>query len=133
MAKKVKKLGKEIVGTVVKIAEVVTGKLMEFDFSKYPKEIQEKLGPFGLNHKLGDAAAGKSGQEAVDAIMKVHEGLMKGDWSVHVAPGERIAISTVNANIEKLPPAQQAAARELLIKLGVIKVDAKADAKPAAK
>jgi len=52
MSKKAKKLGKEIVGTVVKIQEIVTGKQLEFDFAKLPKEIQAKLGPFGLSLTL---------------------------------------------------------------------------------
>lgn len=131
MAKKVKKLGKEIAGTVVKITEIVTGAIMEFDFAKLPKEIQEKLGPFGASHKLGDSAAGASGQEAVDSIKKVWDGLMKGDWSVRAPQGEKVSLSSVAANLDKLPPAEAAAARALLEKLGLVKKAA--PAAPAAK
>lgn len=131
MAKKVKKLSKEIVGTVVKITEMVTGTVMEFDFAKLPKEIQEKLGPFGASHKLGDSAAGASGQEAVDSIKKVWDGLMKGDWSVRAPQGEKVSLSSVAANLDKLPPAEAAAARALLEKLGLVKKAA--PAAPAAK
>jgi hypothetical protein len=123
MSKKVKKLGKEIVGTVVKITEVVTNTAMEFDFTKLPKEIQEKFGPFGLSHKLGDSAAGASGQEAVDSIKKVWDGLMKGDWSVRAPQGEKVSLASVAANLGKLPPAEAAAAKALLEKLGLIKKD----------
>lgn len=128
MAKKTKKLGKEILGTVVKITEIVTGKAMEFDFTKLPKEIQEKLGPFGLNHKLGDAAAGCSGQEAVDSIQKVWDGLVAGNWAVRAAKGESVSVNAITAGIDKLPPKEAEAAKALLIKLGIIKVPA-----PAAK
>lgn len=121
MSKKAKKLGKEIVGTVVKIQEIVTGKQLEFDFAKLPKEIQAKLGPFGLSHKLGDAAAGKAGQEAVDSIQKVFDGLMKGDWNVKGIAGEKVSVTAINAGIDKLPPAEAAAAKALLLKLGIIK------------
>jgi hypothetical protein len=131
MAKKVKKLSKEIVGTVVKITEMVTGTVMEFDFAKLPKETQEKLGPFGASHKLGDSAAGASGQEAVDSIKRVWDGLMKGDWSVRAPQGEKVSLSSVAANLDKLPPAEAAAARALLEKLGLVKKAA--PAAPAAK
>jgi hypothetical protein len=129
MAKKTKKLGKEIIGTVVKITEVITGKVGEYDFAKLPKEIQEKLGPFGLNHKLGDAAAGVSGQEAVDSIQKVWDGLIAGNWAVRAARGESVALSTVSAGIEKLPEKERAAAQALLEKLGILKPATPAPAK----
>ena len=130
MAKHAKKLGKEINGKVVKITEIVTGKVMEFDFAKLPAEIQGKLGPFGLNHKLGDAAAGCAGQEAVDSITKVWDGLMKGDWAVRAARGESISVSALNTGLGTLPPKEAEAARALLIKLGILKVPA-APAAPA--
>jgi hypothetical protein len=122
MAKKAKKLGKEIIGNVVKITEVITGKVMEFDCTKLPKEIQAKLMPFGANHKLGDAAAGCSGQEAVDSIMKVWEGLMAGNWAVRAAKGESVSMNAISAGIDKLPPKEAEAAKALLIKLGILKV-----------
>jgi phage FluMu gp28-like protein len=124
MAKKAKKLSKEIVGNVVKITEVVTGKAMEFDFTKLPKEIQAKFGPFGLGHKLGDAAAGDSGQDAVDSITKTWDGLMAGNWAVRVAKGESVSVSAIASGIEKLPPKEAEAAKALLIKLGILKVPA---------
>ena len=125
MAKKAKKLGKEIIGDVVKITEVVTGATMEFDFAKLPKEIQTKLGPFGLNHKLGDAAAGCSGQEAVNSINKVWDGLMAGNWAVRVAKGESVSMNAISSGIDKLPPKEAEAARALLLKLGILKAPAK--------
>jgi hypothetical protein len=78
--KKIKKLSKEIEGSVITIS-VEGGSPMVFDFAALPKDIRAKLGPFGLSHKLGDAAAGKSGAEAEEAINKVFEGLASGDWT----------------------------------------------------
>ena len=121
MAKKAKKLTKEIVGTVVKIDEVITGIKMEFDFAKLPAEIQAKLGPFGLSHKLGDAAAGCSGQEAVDSINKVFDGLKSGNWAVRAAKGESVSMNAISAGIDKLPPKEAEAAKALLLKLGILK------------
>lgn len=85
--KKTKKLAKIIEGNVITITESATGSVLTFDAGTLPAEIQAKLMPYGLSQKLGDAAAGKSGQEAVDAITKVFEGLAKGDWSTR-APAE---------------------------------------------
>lgn len=124
---KEKKLSKVIEGTIVKIKEIVTGTEMVYDFAKLPKDVQEKFGPFGLGHKLGDAAAGCSGKEAIDSINKVWDGLMKGDWSVRAPKGETVSLSAVEAGIAKLPPAEQAKARALMISLGIIKVPVAAE------
>lgn len=127
MAKKEKKLAKSIEGVVVKIKELVTGKDMAFDFAKLPKEIQEKLGPFGLAHKLGDAAAGCAGQEAVDSITKVWDGLVKGDWSVRGERGETVSVSAVEAGIAALPAGKQLEARQLMLKVNALKPKTKED------
>ena len=62
--KKRKKLTKVIEGTVLTITEAVTGTVIKVDFAKLPENIKANLGPYGLSQKLGDAAAGKEGQEA---------------------------------------------------------------------
>lgn len=126
MAKKVKKLEKKIEGAVVSIKEITTDTQMVFDFSKLPAEIQAKLGPFGLSHKLGDAASASHGQEAVDDIKQVWDGLMKGDWSVRAPRGESVSLNTLNSGLEKLPPKEAQAARALLLKLGILKAPAAA-------
>lgn len=115
----VRKLQKGIEGTVVTIKEAVTESTLTFDFGTLPEGIQAKLGPFGLGHKLGDAAAGKEGQEAVDAINKVWEGLMNNDWSVRAPAGEKVSKSSIIGKIGALSEEEQAAAKELLAKLGV--------------
>jgi hypothetical protein len=128
MAKHEKKLTRKIEGTVVSFTELITGKTVVCDFSKLPADIQTKLGPFGLNHKMGDAAAGCTGQEAVDSIQKVADGLMAGNWAVRGERGESVSINAVNSGLEKLPPKEADAARALLIKLGILKVPAAPDA-----
>jgi hypothetical protein len=129
MAKKSKKLGKVIEGTVVKIKEVITGTDMEFDFAKLPKEIQAKLGPHGLSQKLGDAAAGTSGAEAVDSIKKVWDGLMAGNWAVRGERGPSVSVSAIEAGIAQLPPAKQQETRELLLRIKALKPSTEADFK----
>ena len=107
--KKVKKLAKGIEGTVVTIVEASTGTNMKFDAATLPKEIQAKLMPYGLSQKLGDAAAGKSGKEAVDSIDKVWEGLMKNDWTTRAPAAEKINKKDVLEKFAGLDPKAKAA------------------------
>jgi hypothetical protein len=116
--KKTKKLAKEIEGSVVKIS-VEGGVPMEFDFAALPKDIRVKFGPFGLGHKLGDAAAGKSGAEAEESINKVWEGLMSGDWTTRAPAAPKLTKKAIAENLGNLDEASQAAAKELLAKLGI--------------
>jgi hypothetical protein len=117
--KKGKKLTKEISGGIVKITEGTTSTALVFDFSTLPAEIQTKLGPFGLGHKLGDAAAGKEGQEAVDSINKVWQGLMDNDWSVRAPAGEKISKAEVINKLAAFSPEEQEKARATLKALGI--------------
>ena len=118
--KRAKKLAKEIEGEMVKITvgDGAKGEMI-FLFSDLPADIQSKLGPFGLGHKLGDAAAGKEGLEAEEAINKVFDGLKSGDWSVRAPAGPRVSIKALADNVSKLDPASQEAAKALLTSLGV--------------
>ncbi|MCK5015672.1 MAG: hypothetical protein KAS32_01255 [Candidatus Peribacteraceae bacterium] len=118
MAKK--KMIKRIKGTVVAI-EVLDGKLgiVDYDFASLPADIQEKLGPFGLNHKLGDSAAGKTGIEAEESIQKVFEGLRNNDWSVRAPAAPKVSTKTIATNLSSLSEKEQNAAIEVLQRLGI--------------
>lgn len=105
--KKKKKLAKNIEGTVVTITESVTGTVLKYDFDQLSTKIQALFGPFGLGHKLGDAAAGKEGQEAVDAINKVWDGLMKDDWSVRAPAAEKISKKTILDKFNEMPEGKE--------------------------
>ncbi len=91
----------------------------DYNFSTLPKDIQEKLGPFGLGHKLGDAAAGRAGKDAEEAIDKVWDGLMKGDWSVRAPATPKVKVSEIAANFAKLSPKEKDKAASLLTALGI--------------
>ncbi len=118
MAKK--KMTKTIEGTVISI-EVLSGQggKVDYDFTTLPADIQAKLGPFGLNHKLGDSAAGKEGVEAEEAIAKVFEGLRNGDWSVRAPAAPKVSTKTIATNLESLSEKEQNAAIEVLQRLGI--------------
>lgn len=116
--KKVKKLSKVIEGNVLTIAESVTGAKLVFDADKLPAAIKANLMPYGLSQKLGDAAAGRSGQDAVDAINKVWDGLMKGDWSTRVPAAEKVTKKGIFDKVEAMPDGKEKdLARKLLEKL----------------
>ena len=117
-----KKLTKDLVtnpGTVIlTVAEGEKG-AMEFDFSLLPQKIQKAFGPFGLGHKLGDSAAGRSGKDAEAAISKVWDGLMNGDWSVRAPAQPKVAISTIVSNLDKMQGPEKETAKKLLKSLGI--------------
>jgi hypothetical protein len=119
-AKRVRKLGKGIEGTVVVIKEAVTNQEFRFDFATLPAGIQQKLGPYGLSQKLGDAAAGKEGQVAVDSINKVWEGLVNNDWTVRAPAAEKVSKNDILANFEKLSDKERKVAAPLLKQLGIL-------------
>lgn len=115
-----RKMEKEINGTVVSI-NVFGGSRgkQDFDYNSLPETIKDKLGPFGLNHKLGDSGAGKTGPEAEEAVLKVWEGLQNGEWTVREPAAPKVPVKTVMANLEALPEEQKAAAYATLQALGL--------------
>ena len=116
--KRTKKLAKSIEGSVVTI-EVAGHDALTFDFNTLPKDIRVKFGPFGLGHKLGDSAAGREGQEAIDAINKVWEGLVAGDWTTRAPAAPKLTKKALSENLSAMSDEDQAAAKALLEKLGL--------------
>jgi hypothetical protein len=115
-----KKLEKKIEGTTVVITAIDGTKgQMAFDFTQLPEAIQAALGPFGLGHKLGDAAAGKSGSDAEEAINKVWDGLVAGDWSVRAPAAPKVSTKVIADNFTNLSEEEQNAARTVLAALGI--------------
>lgn len=120
--KRPKKLSKDLVKYEGKIAITVLGGdkgEMIFDPNELSVEIQDKFIPFGISHKLGDSAAGRSGTEAEDAILRVWEGLKKGDWSVRAPAQPKVALNDIAMNFDKLSDEEKAAAAPLLKSLGI--------------
>jgi hypothetical protein len=115
-----RKLTKEVVENGVKITVLGGDKgEMFFDFTKYPVEIQSKLGPFGQGHKLGDAAAGRSGKEAEDCIIKVHDGMMANDWTTRAPAVPKVKVSELIENFQKMSDKEKKVAAPLLAALGI--------------
>lgn len=119
--KKRKKLSKVIEGTVLTVTEAVTESVLKFDFADLPEAIQASFGPFGMGHKIGDAAAGKKGQDAVDAMNKVWEGLMAGNWSVRAPAAPKITKKSIMDKFEAMPEGKEKEmAKGLLAQLGLV-------------
>lgn len=116
-----KRLGKIIDGTILTIKEATTDTTLTFDFKDLPEAIQALLGPYGMSQKLGDAAAGKKGEEAVNAIGKVWNGLIEGNWSVRAPAAEKITKKSITGKLDSMPEgAEKEMAKELLKNLGIL-------------
>jgi hypothetical protein len=117
--KKAKKLIKDLT-EAGKVKITVSGfGMLTFDTADLSTDIQTKLVPFGLGHKLGDAAAGRDGQDAVDAISKVWDGLKNGDWSVRAPAQPKVTLSSIKDNLALLSDAERKAAEALLAQMGI--------------
>lgn len=106
---------------VVKI-EVIGGTkgVMTFNPSdlKDPK-VQKYLPLLALNHRLGDAAAGRKGVDAEKAIQAVYNGLLKGELTVRAPAQPKVAVNDIAENFNKLSPAEKKSASVLLKALGL--------------
>jgi hypothetical protein len=117
---KKKRLAKVIDGNILTIAEAVTETKLAFDVFDLPESIRSLLTVYGMSQKLGDAAAGKKGQEAVDAINKVWTGLSEGNWSVRAPAAEKISKKSILGKYAEMPDGEEKnLAGELLKKLGI--------------
>ncbi len=114
-----KRLNKTTEGTILTVLEIESNEKRVYDFAKLPADIQKKFGPFGLSHRIGDAAAGKKGKEAVESMDKVWKGLMEGNWSTRALASERLTKKGLVSKIGEMSPKDQAAAKALLQKLGL--------------
>lgn len=66
---------------VVTIKFLESGDSLEVNVGDLSEEIRSAALCHGLVQKLGDAAAGKSGDDAREAVMSVYERLIAGDWT----------------------------------------------------
>ena len=119
--KKRQKLSKNITDDGIVQLGVLSGEkgVQDFSFDGLPDDIKGKLGPFGLGHKLGDAAAGKDGKDAEDSIQKVYDGLKAGDWSVRAPAAPKVTVSVIVENFASLALAERKRAYPLVSKLGL--------------
>lgn len=83
------------------------GKEIVADLSRINDTIKERLAVHGLIQKVGDAAAGKAGDEAEAAMLKVLDALYGGEWgrergtSVGMSREDRVRESLIRKAIRK--------------------------------
>lgn len=94
--KKVKRLSRKIEGRVLTITEMETGESISIDADTLSEDIQSRSMMHGLNQKIGDAAAGKTGVEAFKAMTVVAEGIAAGNWAVRAPASKNVSVSDIN-------------------------------------
>lgn len=120
--KKSKKLSKVFEGDILIITEGATGIVMRLDLAPMPDNVKVWATKHGFSQKLGDAAAGKEGKEAIEAIQKVYDGLLKGDLTVRAPATEKISKNSMLDLFNAMPEGKEKIVfKGLLLKLGVLK------------
>ena len=93
--------------------------VMTFTHADLPQSVQVKLPSAGLARQLSNAASGKRGAEAEEAMTKLYEAFKKGEWTCRQPAQPKISLSTVQENFKKLSPEEQAVAKQLFEKFGI--------------
>ena len=101
---------------------VIDGKKGKMTFD--PKALKDAkvlayLPALALNHRLGDAAAGRSGTDAEEAIQSVWQGLLKGELTVRAPASPKVSVNDITSGLAKLSPAEKAAAIAALKAIGI--------------
>ena len=104
---------------VVSFTVLSTGDELVCDTTKLPKEIQAKLVPLAVNHRIGDAAAGRDGKDALESMKKVWDGLMEGNFTIRTAAKKGVSKADIKAKLDSLSGKEATAAAALLEKLGI--------------
>ena len=87
--------------------------------SDLPEDVVSKLPAVALSHILGDAAAGKEGQEAVDKIQKKWDALVAGHFSVRKPAEKKVKVSDLLAAINDMEGVDAEKAKAALAALGI--------------
>jgi len=122
--KRVDKLVDEETGVITFRAFDDDGNAMDaatLDPSELSDDVQEKAVIHGLLYKVGNAASNKSGQEAVDAIVKVVEQLKAGNWNVR-RQGNTVKMSKeeLTEKLSSMTPEAAANAKAALAAIGIV-------------
>jgi len=121
-SKRERRLTKDLATSPGKVIITVVGGTkgpMTFDPDILPTEIQKQLPAFAISHKLGDSASGLSGIDAEEAIIKVWEGMVAGDWTVRAPAAPKISLRDIAQNYANLSDEEQEAAKKLMADLGI--------------
>ena len=121
MATRTRKLEKAVdyVKGIVEVKVLSIGKSLVCDVAELPKEILQKLIPLAISHRIGDAAAGRDGDEALASMTKVWEGLKAGDFTIRKAAKKGITKEDLSERMAALSGKDATVAAEIMKKLGI--------------
>ena len=115
----VKKLNKTPLDDGITIAVVSTGWEETFKVDELSPDIQRKLMIHGLSQVLGDAAAGRDGEEASEAIQRRWETLKGGEWTAKRAAAPKLSKAELERRLAGLSEDERAAIVDALAKVGI--------------
>ena len=96
-----------------------SGETLVCDVSQLPTEIFRKLVPLAVNHRVGDAAAGREDDAALESMKKVWEGLCAGNFTIRQPAAPAISKNDIKEKLSGLSGKEASAAKALLEKLGI--------------
>lgn len=116
MAKKIE--SKEITDNRITYKVLGVEEPVSYSVAELPENIKTHLVAFGLDHKLANSGAGKTGQDMVDAMDVTYDALAKGQWAVRIAQ-PKLSKKSLTEKLSQLDPEESSLAIDLLKKLGI--------------
>lgn len=117
--KLIKTTSKESMSVSIEVVGFDSGPV-EYALTDLNGDIVDSLALHGLSQKLGDAAAGKEGADALSSITETWDNLKEGKFVGQRAGGERMpSKKSMAATLATLSEDEQEAARAALARLGV--------------
>jgi len=89
----------------------------ELDLNSLSDETKERLEDHGALAKIGDSAAGKDGEEALAAIVRVIDMLKEGKWTSRKRGSGKVTKASIMEQFNSLPAEEQERTKALLDKL----------------
>lgn len=118
-AKRNRKIKSEINLNSIKLSivmgEGIEPSRLEFNTADLPQESREVLMSYGATTRLVNAASGKEGHEAVEAVNTAWHELLQGKWSPRKPAEQTISVSALKKAVDSLPSDIQGAVREALL------------------
>jgi len=115
----VKKLDKVPKDNGVEITVVSIGEGNFYCVDELSDDIKRKLMVHGLSQVLGDAAAGRDGQDAKEAIERRWETLKSGEWTAKRAAAPKLSKAELERRLAGLEDDERQAIIDALAKVGI--------------
>ncbi len=117
--KLIKTTSKESMSVSIEVVGFDSGPV-EYPLTELNGDIVDSLALHGLSQKLGDAAAGKEGADALSSITETWENLKEGKFRGERASGERMpSKKSMLATLATLSEEEQEAGKAALARLGI--------------